>query len=222
MPDRTPADVRFASLECRAVYKEPIIRRWSERSEITEELFRAFREWNVSLEQVSDTSLVANLNQAQITFQLLQNRFVFRVGIGGAVLTVWNPNWTEQDTIEKVASAGLKTVRTAGRLEFDRYEITLDMHVTPSGGNIAAITRPFLSSAMSSPPNDTFTGYGFILHKNESFWYIDPSAAYSESLFLRLFMRFSPEKSVSEMTTAIRGEEVALLAMIGLSVAGIS
>jgi hypothetical protein len=122
MAERIPAELRFASLESRAIYREPIIQRWNRNGEITQAVVRALREWNISLDQVSETQFAANLGQLETTFQPLQGRFIFRLGVGATGLTVWNPVWSETDVIGRIYSAGAEAVRTSVPTEFDHHE----------------------------------------------------------------------------------------------------
>lgn len=58
MAGKIDATVRLASFNYRAVYKEPMIRAWSQRSgEIGQALYAAFRRWDISLEQASAAQL---------------------------------------------------------------------------------------------------------------------------------------------------------------------
>lgn len=222
MSDKIPTVVRVASLDCRAIYKDPIIQRWNRAGEITQSVFRALREWNVSLEQVSETAFAANLSQIETTFQLLQGRFIFRVGIGSAGLTVWNPEWPEIDLIGRVSAAGLEAVRLSGPVEFDRYELTLDLHVAPAGRTISEVTQSFVPPALTNWIGDDFEAFGFVVHKSESLWHVDSSAAFADSLFLRVFHRFAPGTPIGEMAKTLRSEEGKLLDVLGLIVAGVS
>jgi hypothetical protein len=222
MSERMPAEVRFASLESRAIYREPIIQRWNQNGEITQAVFRALREWNISLDQVSETQFAANLGQLETTFQLLQGRFIFRVGVGATGLTVWNPVWSETDVIGRIYSAGVEAVRTSVPTEFDHHEVTLDMHVAPAGRTVSELTGGFVPSVLQKCVGDDVRGYGFILHKSEGLWHLDSSAAFADSLFVRIFRRFPPNASMHNMAATMRTEEGSFLEVLGLSVAGVT
>jgi hypothetical protein len=222
MAEKIPAEVRFASLEFRAMYTEPIIHRWNGSGEIAQAVFRALREWNISLDQVSETQFAANLGQVETTFQLLQGRFIFRVGIGSTGLTVWNPSWSETDLIGRISTAGVEAVRTAVPTEFDHHELTLDMHLAPAGRTVRELTGAFVPSVLQKYAGENLHAYGFIVHKGEGLWHLDSSAAYADSLFLRIFRRFPPNTSMDEMAASVRGEEGNFLEVLGLSVAGVT
>ncbi len=222
MADKIPAEVRFTSIDCRAIYKEPIIQRWNKSGEITQAVFRALREWNLSLDQVSETPTAANLGEVVTTFQLLQGRFVFRVGLGFASLFVWNPLKPEVDLIERMSTAGIEAVRLSAQVELDRYELTLDMHAAPTGRTISEVTRPLVAPALANWIGDDLGAYGFRVHKSDTLWHVDSSDAFADSLFLRVSRRFAPGTAIGEMAAAIRSEEANLLNILGLSVAGVS
>ncbi len=197
MAERIPAEVRFASMESRAIYRKPILQLWNRNGEIAQAVFRALREWNISLDQVSETQFAANLGQLETTFQLLQGRFIFRFGLGASGLTVWNPVWSETDVIGKIYSAGVEAVRTSVPTEFDHHELTLDMHVAPAGRTVVELTEVFVPSVLQKCVGNDPRGYGFILHKSEGLWHLDSSAAFADSLFVRIFHRFPPDASNS-------------------------
>lgn len=167
------------------------------------------------------TFFATNLGQHEVTFQLLNGRFIFRIGMAAASLTVWNPTWDEFDRIQKVMSAGTEAVRAAAKLSFEKCFITLDMHVAPTGRTIGEITRPFISNGLNSFPVDEVSAFGFILHRGESHWHVDASAAFAESLFLRIVRSFSPTTLATDMASAVHSDQSALLGVLGLDIRGV-
>lgn len=218
MAEKTAAEVRVSSLQYRAVFAKPIIAQWGKTADLAQALFEAFREWNVSLENIASNQFPGNFGQVELSVQqFLQGRFTFRVGLDAASLSVWNPNWTEVSTIKGVALAGVEAIRQILRVELASHDVILDMHLTPQKRSRLELTSRFLPTDLKQTDKD-FEGYGFLLHRKNILWHIDLSALFPDALYLRLFRSFAPTVSLDEIASTVQHEEVELLDYLGLSV----
>ncbi len=221
MADKIDAQVRAASLECKANYQEAFLD-GSDTGKGLKEVFRAFQEWNVSLENVVVNQFPTNLSQVETAFHLMQGRFIFKVGLRSASLVVWNPDWSELETIKRVARAGTDALRRGGEINFGEQEILLEIHVTPSGRSVAEITAPCVPPPLQGSARTDFRGSGFTLYTKRGFWHVDLSAMFPESLFLRLSIQFDPHTSLDEVGSQLLQEERRLLDSLALTVPGIT
>src|SRR2546425_12318944 len=112
MSGKTHADIPLSFFEYRAVYREPIFDFHKLYGEVSQAVFRAFREWNVSLENVSHKQNPLNFSEVSTTFSLFGGRLAFNVGLGASGLLVTNPSWSEADLISKIANAGVEAVQS--------------------------------------------------------------------------------------------------------------
>src|SRR5437660_1459173 len=129
--EKTPAQLMLSFLEYRGFYREPILEAWAQRGALTLSLFRAFRQWNVGLENISEKQDPANASEAQITVDLFNKRASFILGIGSASLFFTNPIWEEADLITQVVRAGMDAIKTSVKVEVEKQQLTLPMHLKP-------------------------------------------------------------------------------------------
>src|SRR2546427_9367977 len=71
------AEVKLSNIELRANFREPIIAAWDPQGTLVPALFRAFREWGLSLEQISWRKDPQNAGEVAITLTLLNGRMTF-------------------------------------------------------------------------------------------------------------------------------------------------
>lgn len=217
MADTDLAEIRAASIEYRALYESPLIGEWRDNGRIIQATFEAFREWNITLEQVSDTPFGVNFGQFGVLFQV-QGRYNFRIGLGGASLSVWNPNWGEAAQIKRIALAGTEALKGACNLNFSKLEVVLDIHVTPSGRSVSDLTRKFVPTSLKESSNKRFIASGFTFQDSEKYWYVDSSTLYPDSIYIRSFRTFPPNTDLDDMMSSLYKDEIGLLGVIGLTV----
>src|SRR6266571_1528309 len=107
MAERTPAEIRLSLVEYRAIFEEPIFLPFERPTLIADALYRFFRQWYVSLENISWKTLPANANEVQLTCDLFNKRMTFTVMLGVVSLLVTNPNWSEVELVAGIARAGM-------------------------------------------------------------------------------------------------------------------
>lgn len=218
MTETTFADVRMSFLECRAPYKRPIFGNWDKSSRIIGSVFDAFRDWNVSLENVSARQNPANLGELQFLFQLMQGKFVFSFGLGTATLYVWNPNWLEADLVTKVWTAGIDAIQADAKVEVERTDLTLGLHLAPRGRTVAEVTSRFIPPAIDAEGKTGLQGCGFVLYRADGSWQVDRSTIYPDALYVKLLRTVVPETPLDEVATLIRKEQADLLALLRLRI----
>jgi hypothetical protein len=220
MADKVDAEVRAASLEYRAIYQKPLIAQWGDGGKIKQATFEAFRDWGIALDHVSDTQFGTNLGQLGTTFQLL-GKYNFRIGMSAATFSVYNPGWEEAAEIKKIVIRGTDAVKAASGILYSKHEVVLDIHLTPSGRSVSEITRPFVPSKLTNLITNDFVASGFTFQDSEKYWYVDASALFPGSIYLRIFRTFDASTSLDRMISSVHDDEVGLVDTIGLTVAGL-
>ncbi len=221
MAGKIDATVRLASFDYRAIYKEPMIRAWSQRSgEIGQALYAAFSNWGVSLDHVSEAQGPGSLRQAGLFFQLFQGKFVFRVGVGEAGLFAWNPDWSDSETITNIVTSALEVLRAGAQLEFAGQEVTLEMHLSPAGTTVGELTRGFLPSRLGSIGGAELRACGFSLHTSDRLWQVDLSAIFPESVFVKILLKFPETAAFGEIKERVHAEETKALNLLALRIPG--
>ncbi len=217
----TPAIIRASAFEYRAVFQEPIVAQWRNSGPIVEAAFRAFKEWKISLEQVSETLFAPNFSQQGILFSVLA-RYNFRVAMSGVSLNITNPAWEEMGVVAKIIEAGTAAVRSATAMQYDRYETVLDIHVSPQGVSLSDLTQQFIPRALRESSGANLISSGFTYNTQDRRLLVDASAYFPDAFFLRLFRNFAAGTPFLEMGEILHRDEVELLTILGLAVEGVN
>jgi hypothetical protein len=221
MPDKTPAEIRLSSLSCRAAYARALIAEWENKGRFVQAVYDALHGWNPSLANVTLTPFAVNLAQTQVVIQLLQGRFAVQIGLEAISLDVWNPGWNEFDTVTAIVTRVVEAMHASCGVEIAKQGVTLELHVSPKGKELADLTSPFVPSLLSAVAKENFEAFGFSLHRNDVLWRIDLSAQFPKSLYLGIYRAFGSATPLDEIGAAVRADEVALLDLLGLSVLGL-
>jgi hypothetical protein len=207
------ADLKLSFFEYQSSYKEPIFGALTSSAPMAA-LFSAFKEWNVSLSDISANQSPANAAEYQTTVELLNRRFVFSVGLGVAKLSVTNPNWSEVEQVARIINAGLTAIRSTTDAEISQQTVHLSMHLKPRGCSIYELTSRFISPETALVMSDQPLAYGFSVYSTDTTWIVDLSALSAEVLFVRLSRSFNPNVSLEEIFSSIsRDQEKALEAL---------
>ncbi|MGH9855018.1 MAG: hypothetical protein ACREBD_34745, partial [Blastocatellia bacterium] len=111
--EKQPAEVAFSFLEYLADYREPVFEAWERPGAIALSIFRAFRKWDVSLDNISGNQSPANASEIQLNTVLLNKRLNFSVRVGATSLLITNPSWEEKESIIEIARAGIEAVKAS-------------------------------------------------------------------------------------------------------------
>lgn len=217
MAERTPAEVPLSFFEYRAFYREPLFEIWGQHGGLVHAVYQAFREWNVSLENVTGKENPANASEMQVNFNLLNWKVVFSVGIGSAALFVTNPDWSEAELIAKIARAGLEAVVRSSKVEIEKQLVTLSMHLRPKGKSVREITSKYVHTDVGKLIPDRIRGFGFSVYGEESSWVIDLSASHADALFVRITRSFAGSIPLEDIAVELDKDEGKLMDMLQLS-----
>lgn len=214
------AEVRSSTLEYRSSFADPLIERWDASGKIAQAAFEAFKDWGVTLEQVTKTEFANNAAQLGWAFQL-RGRYNFRITMAGIALSIWNPYWDEAAEVQNLIQKGSDAVKAAVGLDFAKHDIVLDIHVAALSKTPREIMAPF-SPQNAAVPNDAITGAGFSLHTEGRSLTADLSAHFKDAVYIRIVHTFAPTTDLTVMLTQLKSDEVELLNMLSLTLAGVN
>jgi hypothetical protein len=181
---KTKAVAKQSGFVYRLIFREPIFNLDAIDDSAVGVAFRAFRPWNVSLENIKVKEDATNLAEEATEISLLGGRAAFSIAPGGCALVVANANWAEHDLILAIASAGVTAVLSATGKTIDRQFGSITMHLTPNLGAIGDITSRFVKLDMA-PFGGGAQDFGFSVYSEEFSCVVDRSVAFPNSLFVR-------------------------------------
>ena len=207
-----------AFLEFQAVYGSPNFELSSRSSAVMSAVFEAFKPWNITLANVSGKQNPANAGEVAIVFNLQNYRLTFSVGIGAATLLVTNPDWSQEQLISQVATAGLEAARSSTGVTFQKFVTSLLMHVKPERRTLREVSADFLGLKSPKISSPTIKARGFSVYADDFSWVADSSAMHDGALFLKIIRTFDPNVPFSEIARALRADQGELLGTLKLTV----
>lgn len=218
MSGTTHAEIPLSFFEYKVFYEEALLPPQTLYSEVTPAVFRAFREWNVALENVSYKQDPTNLGEVAVTFALLGGRVGFTVALGFASLLVRDPDWSEAQLIARIVRAGTAAVFRSGKVLAAHQRAAIAMHLKPASGGAKELVADVIQPREGVLTTQDVKGYGFSAYRQDSSWVVDTSALYPEALFVRIEHALSAEVSFEEISSTLRQDEIALMSLLQLDI----
>jgi hypothetical protein len=131
---------------------------------------------------------------------------------------VTNPDWSQEQAISQIATAGLRAVQNSSGVSFRRYLISLLMHVKPEHRTLSDVSADFLALKSPKISGPTIKARGFSVYADDFSWVVDSSAIYEGALFLKIVRSFEPDISFPQMAAALRADQGELLGTLQLTV----
>ena len=181
-------------------------------------MFQAFKEWGVSLSDVSANTNPSNAAEHQTTVELLNRRYAFSVGLGFVSLSVTNPYWEEAERIAKIATGGLRAILSSANAEVAQQTVQIVMHLKPRKYSVHEATSRFISSDVVPIMGDKVLAYGFSIYSEDSTWVVDRSALDKSALFVRLSKSFDSATSFENIADFLNKEQEKALEVLKLRI----
>jgi len=218
MADKIKAQVQLPLFGYRLFYRDPMFD-LDELDEVAAKAaFLAFRQWNISLENVTFKENAANLAEEATNLSLLGGRITFSLNPGGCGILVVNPDWSEADLVIQIARAGIEAVLKATKAVADKQVASITMHLTPQTGTIGDITSKFVRLDMNKLIGASALCFGFSVYRDDLMWVVDKSVSFQNSLFVRLDRSFRGGDPLEDITHQLKDDESKLLDLLGLEV----
>jgi hypothetical protein len=212
------ANLLRSYVEYRADFREPVLEVWN-YGEFNAAVFRAFRQWNIGLADITWNPNPTNAAEIQSKFELLKGRYVFTVGYGSTGLSVVDPFWEEAEQIGEVIRAGNAAVLSVTKAEISHQSVQMSFHLKPRSGNLSDLTSEFINPLFSSALGETIRARGFSLYTDNRVWVVDLSVLDPNALYVRLARTFAPSVAIEQIVEALAADQAKLLEMLKLEIA---
>lgn len=221
MSDRQEtASVLSSFVEYRASYQEPIFEHWFGKGTLAAPLFRAFREWGVTLRDITGNLSPSNAEDVRLNVDLLNSRARFTVGLGGMSFFAVDPHWNERATLTAVATAGMEAIHSVTGVQIQSQNLVLGLHFRPEKRSVLEITSGFIRTDKTLAGGKKVRGYGLSAYSEDGAWnwVIDVSFQHPNALFARLGRTAGPESSIEKLVTVIQKDQGELFGLLELRI----
>ncbi len=217
MSEKIHADVLSSFLDFRAVYQDPIFDFLRLYGQISQSVYRAFRGWNVTLDNISSKQNPANFGDISTTFSFPGGRIAFSVGLGACSLGVANPDWSEANMVAKIAEAGISALRQVAEVTIGQHKGSIGIHVKPSTGSIKDVVSNLFTLRVDELGSNV-RAYGLSIYREGSSWVVDASVVYQDALFIRIDRTWGPGVALDQAASQLNADEARVLDVLRLEV----
>ncbi len=211
------AEIQQAFFEYRANFKEPITVLWSggRQAEIIDAVHKALVTWGVGVGNITWNQGAKNLHEVQLTFGVPSLFASIQVGVVGATMTAFNPDWSRAPALVSMFQAGMDAVKGSTGQQLQSQQTTLGFHVKPPEG------RPFRETVAQfvnakALRSDDAAMFGMSVYYDDRLFVFDASAVIRGGLFIKLVRNFDGERHFEEMAKTLYSDEEAVLHRLGL------
>jgi hypothetical protein len=210
------ANIQQAFFEYRASFKEPITPFWhgKQHGELINAMLKALSPWRVSLENISWNQSAKNLGETQLTFALPALFSSVQLGIAGVTANAINPDWSNLSQFISLFQTAVDTLKAIVAQEFQSQQTTLGFHVTPGGKPFRETLSQFVNAKALGAEDATM--FGVSAYFSDFSFVIDGSAAFPDSVFVKLIRIFQAPTRFEEMAGTIYKDEETVLRRLGL------
>jgi hypothetical protein len=138
------------------------------------------------------------------------------LGIGKAVITAENLDWSEADRFILAMKAALTAILETAPATLRTQQVTLGMHIQLKAKRREDVTMSLLSAEGLRMLEGKISFPGIILHVEKGHILVDASAAFANGLFIRLFREHSPKTPLEELAQILRKDEERVFNVLGL------
>jgi hypothetical protein len=216
MGERYFAKVHGAFFEYSSEFAKPLIEVWPRNGAVVEAVYEALKGWSLRLQNISARQNPANVAELQVSFDVVQAGVLFAVGVGGTSASAGNPNWSQAETIMKIATAGDAAVVASAGARLAKKTVSLSMHLAPEGVAAEEVTARFVQLGPAPPKGAK--AFGFSVYGDNFSWIADKSVIVPNAIFARLSYSADGDTSHERLAEVLRKGKNEFLEMLNLRV----
>jgi hypothetical protein len=219
MPDKTQAEITYSLLEYTSVFKRPILEAWSASTKLIAAVLEALQPSGYKLDGVEANIQTRKFDEFSVVFRRTTPAFPPRsltLGLGSAIVTAENLDWTEAEQFISGQSAALNAIREVGGAEIQSQRLVVGMHIQLKERPRKDVTAPLLSPVACGLLDGKADFSGVILLREKAILVIDASLALANGLFVRITREHPPEASLEKLAETLRSDEQRIFDVLGL------
>ncbi len=219
MPDKTQAEITYSLLDYTSAFKKPILEAWSAPAKLIAAVLDALQPSGYKLDGVETNIQTRKLDEFSVVFRRTTPDRPARsltLGLGKAIVTAENLDWTEAEQFISGQSAALNAIRQVGGAEIQSQQLIVGMHIQLKDRPRKDVTAPLLSPVACGVLDGKVDFSGVILLREKAIVVIDASLAFANGLFVRITREHPPEATLEKLAETLRNDEQRIFDVLGL------
>jgi hypothetical protein len=216
--EKTQIEIPYGAVEYAAIFEQPIFEGWDNPA-LTTNVLSALSPYGFNLDGVEYKNNSEKANEHAIVFRRTvppNPTMVLTLGIGKAVVTAENLDWSDAQRLIKLMNDALSAILDTAHAKVKLQQLTLGMHVQLKAKQRKDVTMRLLSPEGMRIFEGDISFPGVILHVDRGHILIDASAVFANGMFVRIFREYSSEATLEHLAQTLQRDEERLFESLGL------
>ena len=205
--------IPIAILDITIEYSRPNMRLLVDRAKVVDQLFQAFTEWNVRVDDVEVISEGKPSDQG-IKFKIPAKRTSFMFGAGSCKLNRDDASWATAEETIAILDTGWRILRELGPVEAGAYKTSIALHLQSKTTPFIELLRPFASHPLTGLETDPIKAIAGVVKWERRRVTVDGSNQSANGVFVRLEREFEGSATYSEIAQQLRIDETKVLELL--------
>lgn len=205
--------IPIAVVEITIEYSRPNLRLAMDRKDVVEQLFDAFKVWNIKVDDIEVIS-EGKPSEQGVKFKIPSKRTSFFLGPASCKLVRDDAGWDSAQETIAILDAGLNVVMRSGSVEVGGYKTAIALHIQPKTLRFLDLLRPLCPPKLADLDASPVSGMAAVMKWDQRRVTIDGSAQIANGLFLRFEREFDGNATYSNIAAKLKEDEDQLFELL--------
>jgi hypothetical protein len=207
--------IPIAAVEMTIEYDSPSMKLVMDRANVVDQLFKAFKQWNISIDDV-EVITEGKPSEQGVRFKLPLKRTSFFFGAGGCKLIRDDASWDTADETLVILETGWKILVEAGGVQAGVYHTNIAMHMQLKNKPFVELLKPFAPAPFINLDHSPITAVAAVIRWKDRRVTIDGSGQLANGIFVRLERDFPGGLNFYDIAKQLRADEDQVLDIVGV------
>lgn len=205
--------IPIAIVEVVVEYTRPNMKLLMDRAKVVEQLFEAFKPWNVRLDDV-EVLTEGKPSEQGVKFKLPSKRTSFMFGAASCKLTRDDADWETANETIKILDAGWSVLEEAGGAGIGCFKTSIALHLQPKTLSFIEILKPFAAPPLSKLESSPIKAMAGVVQWERRRITVDGSAQLANGVFVRFEREFEGKTKYDQIAARLKADEEELFALL--------
>ncbi len=207
--------IPIAIFEIAIEYANPEMKLVMDRAKVVDHLFRAFKSWNIKVDDV-EVIQEGKPSEQGVKFKLPLKRTSFFFGASACKLVRDDADWESAEEIIKILETGWKTLVEIGTVQPGVYKTSIAMHLQPKTLPFIELLKPLASAPLATLDASPIRAIAAVIKWDMRRITVDGSGHLANGLFVRLERDFEGTATLEEIASQLKADEDQIFELIGI------
>lgn len=213
MPEKVTTKLSF--FETDMEFAAPFLNILLDRAKLVEQLYDAFRQWGVTVDDVEFVT-TGKPSEQGVRFKLPKKQSAFFAGPAFCKFTRDNTDWSvAPETIEMIDTA-VSVIESQTPMRISKRKTVIALHLQPEKLPFMELLAPFVTKGLAALEDRPIQAMAAIINWNDRKVTIDTSAHVVNGIFLRLERDFDASVDYGTIAERLQEDERQVYDLLGI------